>query len=251
LYNEAQLYGGLFTIDTEHPEYTQQYWEYTIRGLWNLNSLTKDSKFENTAFLNQFPIVDSLLQWINDGKLVNNLWIPVKYPSADKEFYYLATLTPVDGSIDLSKIALSIYKPTIDEARNYSPNFARVKPGTTGYISYLGACEQVLVEVNNISSDHILSITYKSEVIQDTTYPGEEADCLALLPEKPDKDNLLAATQLILSGPLRWNLVSSPSGAFWIHTGHTPLVLNIDNIWPSPSAFISITTLDNTPLAIR
>ena len=30
-YNESQLYGGLFTIDTEHPEYAQKYWEGLVR----------------------------------------------------------------------------------------------------------------------------------------------------------------------------------------------------------------------------
>jgi len=245
-FNEAQLYGGLFTIDTEHPEYAEKYWEDSVRGLWNLNSVGK-----NTAFLSQFPTGDSLVKYLKDGgTTVNNLWIPVIYPNAARRFWYQATLEPIEVPVDLSQIAISIYKPTRDEMYHYSPSYAT----GTKYISCFGGGEQVFVEKTSINGKNVLQFTFRSDIFFDDTadmiiYGGLR---LALTEEKTPEENLLAATQLVRSWPLRMQIrddVNTGAKA-WIDTVDPP-ILNINSIVPLSQEFEAITTLDGAPLAIR
>jgi hypothetical protein len=247
-YNEAQLYGGLFTIDTEHPEYTGKYWEDSVRGLWNLNSVGK-----NTAFLSQFPTPDSLVKYLQDGGgPVNNLWIPVIYPKPGRGFYFRAALEPIEGSVDLSQIVISIYKPTIDEIYHYSPSYAT----GTKFISYTGAKGEVLVEKVDINGRNILKFTLRRDLLTDATNvmfrDGTERTFLAMTDEKTSEENLLAATQLIRSWLVQMQTRDEPDTGIraWIDESDPPR-LNFLPIGASVQVLNNITTLDGTPLKIR
>lgn len=247
VYNEAQLYGGMFTIDTEHPEFTEKYWEDLVRGLWNLNSIGR-----NTAFLSQFPTADSLVEYLQDGGgPVNNLWIPVIYPNARRQFWMQATLEPVEGRVDLSRIAIAIYKPTRDEIYHYSPSYAT----GTRYISFFGAGGEVMIEKTVIDGNEILQFTFRRDLLFDsvgTSYRGDEYTILALSDEKTDEENLLAATQLIRFWVLKMQLpeVFDNGGEAW-RTIYDPPLLNILSYLPAFHQFQAITTLDGTPLRVR
>jgi hypothetical protein len=247
-YNEAQLYGGLFTIDTEHPEYAQKYWEDSVRGLWNLNSVGK-----NTAFLSQFPTADALVKYLSDGGgPVSNLWIPVIYPDARRQFWYRAALESVAGPIDLSQIAISIYKPTRDEIYRYSPSYAT----GTKFISYGGGISaEVLVEEVEIDGRNILRFTHRRDLLTDSISVLDEGGklvALSLSEEKTPEEKLLAATQLIKS----WNFymqsvkARGDKGDGWM-TEYDPPMLNIGIFYPSPLQYQALTTLEGTPLAIH
>ena len=249
-YNEAELYGGLFTINKEHPEYLEKYWEDTVRGLWNINSVAK-----NTAFVNKFPTADSLVDYLqNGGGPIDNLWIPVKYPSSNRQFEGEATLIPAEDAVDLSQIALSIYKPTIEEIHNYSPNYA----SGYKYITYHGSREELLVQEANINGKNILQFTYRKDILADAgnvTLRGYMLT-LAFSDEKTPEENLLAATQLINSWNLRVRMETIDSnyterGALiWISTVNPPS-LSVGTIIPLPQEYEGITNLENTPLTVR
>ncbi len=152
-YKESELYGGMFTINKEHPEWVEQYWEDTIRGLWNLNYVS-----ENTAFLSKFPIDDSLIYYLKSGGgPINNLWIPEIYPDRRGEYFNEATMVPTNKMVDLSQIALSIYKPTREEIYKYSPSY------TTGtkYVSYMGAKAEVMIEELEMNGTYILKTYFQ------------------------------------------------------------------------------------------
>jgi hypothetical protein len=224
-YNESELYGGLFTINTEYPEYVEAYWEGTIRGLWHLNSVTK-----NTAFMSQFPTEDSLIDHIkNGGGPVSNLWIPVIYPKTQRQFMYQATMQPVEGRVDLSSIAISIYKPTTEEIYDYSPSPARTK-----YISYLHGGEEVYIETNKIDDRTILSLSFRSDILMDSDYSwagyDEQYHVFALLDTKSGEDNFIAASQLLKSWILRMessNNDEETGDDIWLEIGYDSPILNL------------------------
>lgn len=251
VYNESQLYEGMFTINKEHPEYVEKYWEELVRGLWNLNFVS-----ENINFINQFQTADSFINYLkNDGGLVNNLWIPVIYPSLERRFVYQATMIPASNQIDLSSIAITIYKPSEDEMYKYSPNYST----GTNYISYLGAAGEVVVEETKFNGNNILKMTYRRDLFMDAERKlatnleggtGQNYKILALGANKSSEENLLAATQLIRSWPLHMQIKDTGYGYAW-KTDVTPPVLNFSVIWPTYQEYKSITTLEGSPLVIR
>jgi len=251
VYNEAQLYGGMFTIDKEHPEYTEKYWEDTIRGLWNLNSVG-----ENTAFLSQFPTDDSLVDYLQKGgEPVSNLWIPVIYPSSNRRYINQATLVPTENSVDLTKISIAIYKPSQDEMYKFNSNYA----SGTKYVSYLGAAGEAMVEEVNFEGKYILCMTLRRDLLMDATrllpideygYEGKNGTMLAIMGEKTDEENLLAATQLLRSWPLHMQIKDTAYAIAWMKNSIPPRI-NFNSIGPVFLDYEEITTLDETPLAIR
>jgi len=248
-YNEAELYGGLFTINKEHPEYLEKYWEDTVRGLWNINSVAK-----NTAFVNKFPTADSLVDYLqNGGGPVDNLWIPVIYPDARRQYNGNATLEPTGGSVDLSQIAISIYKPTIEEIHKFSQNYA----SGNRYITYQSYGEELFVQESNINGKNVLQFTFRKDMLKDVTSATMEGVLtLAFSDEKNPEENLLAATQLINSWNLRVRMETTDrnhneSGVLIWNAAENPPVLNIAPMLPSPEDYESITSLENTPLTVR
>jgi hypothetical protein len=244
-YKESELYGDLFTINKEHPEYVEKYWEDTIRGLWNLNSVS-----QNKEFLKQFPTDNSLIEYLNSGGgPVENLWIPVIYPSDQRHLWYTATMESVSGAVDLTKIAISIYKPTDEEISNYSPNYAT----GTRYISYGFWAEEVKIEEITIRDpDTVLLFTFRSDILYDETETLKSGDYtyLALNDQKTPEQNLLAATQLVKSWPLRMQIKDTDEMPAW-WTKSNPPTLNLLGIYPTASEFEEITSIDETPLSIR
>lgn len=252
-YNEKELYDGLFTINKEHPEWVEKYWEDTIRGLWNLNNVS-----DNQAFINQFPTDDKLVDYLkNGGGPVSNLWIPVIYPNSKRQFLRQATMIPASGKIDLSKIAIAIYKPTTEEIYKYSPSYA----SGTKYISYSGAAGEVLIEEINMGNTTILKITHRRDLLVDAlrmpfvklgeSGSAKEFYMLSISPDKKNEENLLAATQLLKY----WNrqaLMRSVDGwaeAYW--TYYNPPVLGVNTIKPTYQECVDITTIEGSPIALR
>lgn len=251
-YKESELYGGMFTINKEHPEWVEKYWEDTIRGLWNLNNVG-----ENTKFINQFPTDDALVQYLKDGDgHVNNLWIPEIYPSASRIFIKSAILTPVNSQVDLSQIAIAIYKPTTEEIYKYSPSYAT----GTKYVSYFGGKGEALTEVAEINSQNILKITLRRDLLIDAMQPllisdqdlssSKQFSILAITEDSSAEENLLAATQLVQSWPLHMQIKDAPYATAYM-TNYDPALLNFNSIWPLYGDYTKITTLDWTPLSIR
>lgn len=251
-YKESELYDGMFTINKEHPEWVEKYWEDTVRGLWNLNNIG-----ENTAFINQFPTDDALVQYLKDGGgTVSNLWIPVIYPNSARQFIRQGTLVPATGQVDLSKIAIAIYKPTTEEIYKYSPSYAT----GTRYVSYIGAAGEALTELVALDNNNFIKITLRRDLLMDATRllasdsnrptDTQEFILLALSAEKTSDENLLAATQLLRSWPLHMQIKDGQESVAWIANLKPPM-LNFNSIAPLYHEYTEITTLDETPLAIR
>ena len=242
LYNEKDLFNGLFTMNPENNgEYTKEYWEDIIRGLWNLNNISK-----NTAFLTQFPTDQSLVDYFNNGgRFVDNLWIPVQYPNSDQQYYNAAIMVPVEGPTDLSKIAIAIYKPTAEEMRNY-----KVAYHGSRFMSFNGYLGEVAIEKNK---SNILVFTIRRDLLNDMSkifYDGNSGKFLALSDQKTPQENLLAATQLLRIWTIQMQTRDNNAGRAWIDKWNPPGI----KFWPlSVSAIVleGATTLEGTPLAIR
>lgn len=252
-YKESELYGGMFTINKEHPEWVEKYWEDTIRGLWNLNNIG-----ENTAFINLFPTDDSLVQYLKDGGgPVNNLWIPEIYPSAERRFLRQGTLKLTKEMVDLSQIAIAIYKPTTEEIYKYSPSYAT----GTKYISYEGAAGEALTEIIEMENDNILKITLRRDLLMDATrflpksndnfLDTQEFVLLAITEAKSAQENLLAATQLMRSWPLNMQIEDGQESRAWVTTGINPYMINFNSISALYHDYVEITTVKETLLVIR
>jgi hypothetical protein len=248
-YKETELYGGLFTINKEHPEYVGQYWEDTIRGLWNLNSVS-----QNTEFLSQFPTDDSLIEYLNNGGgPVENLWIPVIYPDAARQFWYNATMVPVAETVDLSQIVVSIYKPTKEEIFSYSPSYAT----GTKYISFAGGDAEVLIEKFQIEGRYLLKLTFRQDLLTDAETENDRGIyiCHALSETKTSEENLLAANQLLNGWMFELNISSTfyANGGMvdaWI-TKYSPSVLQFGVHAPTPKQLTDFATVDSSPISIR
>ena len=252
VYNESQLYEGMFTINKEHPEYVEKYWEELVRGLWNLNSIG-----ENEAFLSQFPTDDSLVDHFrNGGKPISNMLIPSIYPVSKQQYFGSAELLPTKGSIDLSKIAISIYKPTTEEIYKYSPS----PSSGTKYIHFLGGGGSVWIQEKEFEGQNILSMTYRKDLLMDKQkkFPITDQQCTggewfivpALQEDKSPEENLLAATQLLRYWPLQMQMKEFCDMPLF-YESYDPPLLAIVNSHMMYQAVEDITTLDGTPLALR
>jgi hypothetical protein len=233
-YKESELYGGMFTINKEHPENVEQYWEDTIRGLWNLNFVS-----QNKDFLNQFPTDDSLIEYLNNGGgPVENLWIPVKYPNPSQQFWYQATMEPVEGAVDLSKIGLSIEKPSQEDITNFSPSYG------TGpeFILFGGPYLQVRITVEKYDGENILLLNYQSI---STEYTPGGVISLLYEPNEP-RENLEAASQLIMSWAIIMHKVK------YCDTSLNPIRLDTGNqSQPSNQEFQNMRNSETSPIEIR
>ena len=249
-YNEAELYGGLFTINKEHPEWVEKYWEDTVRGLWNLNLVG-----ENTAFLSQFPSADSLVDYVkNGGGPVSNLWKPVKFPDGRRQYWWAGTLVPTDSGVDLSNIAIAIYKPTRDEMYKWSPSYYR-----TNFYPIYGAGNQFLIEEINVEGKNILRFTFRSDILMDDVIPegsGLQILRLALTEDKSPEENLKAASQLVRSIPFQM-LICKDRADGSVGAWAPPLnsrelgVLNIYAFNPTGEEFAELASPDGSPLSLR
>ncbi len=253
-YKESELYDGMFTINKEHPEWVEKYWEDTIRGLWNLNYIS-----ENSTLLNQFPTDDSLIGYLkNGGDPISNLTIPVIYPNGAKQFYGTATMEEVEGALDLSKIAIAIYKPTLEEIYHYSPDY----DSGTRFVHYNFGKGSVFIEEFPFDGNKVLKFTLRQDELIDVQLwqydPSIDDTSPVLIPvlssQKTSKENLLAATFLVRSWPLSMMAQANPSKLFgwnsWIG-GMTPPLLKIGLSPPTVEECKEIITLDRTPLAVR
>jgi hypothetical protein len=143
VYNETKLVDGKLTINTEHPEYTLEYWKSIITGIHNLNVIGK-----NTSFTDKFPTAQSLIDYLNspDSEPITNLLIPVIYPNSDREFAHGATLVTID-SVNLSQIAIQIENPSREEIMKYTGKYPN-----TEFISFWAGSGEILVK------KHILTV---------------------------------------------------------------------------------------------
>jgi hypothetical protein len=196
-FNEAELFGGEFTIDTEHPEYSERLWENLLRGIWRWNY-----GGNNWQLLNRFPSADSFVEyWRQGGAPISNLQILVPYPRSGPRFNYAATWEVLDSPVDLSVIAVSIYNPTREEILDFNS-------ATTPYITWAGALGEVLIERIEIEGRSTLRFTFRKDMLSDDPGTGD----LALSHNKTPEENQLAAAQLIndwvrrLTGPVDMDL---------------------------------------------
>lgn len=206
-YKESELYGGMFTINEEHPEFVEKYWEDSIRGLYRLNYLS-----ENKEFLEQFPSADALVNHIkNGGGPVGNLRIPKIYPSSSRTTIGGAAMYTTQEPVDLSAIGLSIYKPTEEESLAYikyltSDDYVTALTRSP-FLAFQGKYAGILIEEKQIAGKNILTFTFRRDYLEDITgknYLGETVTYYSLNPEKTPEDNLKGALQLILG----WNYAS-------------------------------------------
>ncbi len=247
-YKESELYGGMFTINKEHPEWVEKYWEDTIRGLWNLNYVS-----ENKSFIDQFPTDDALIDYLNNGGgPVGNLWIPVIYPDASRRFVYKSTMVPTSVKINLSRIAIEIYKPTREEIYDYNPSYA----SGTKYVSYQGASGEFRIEETSVGNTNILDFSFRKDLLFDSkgkiyvddvngNFNQKDFTFLSLSDEKNPEDNLLAATQLIrmLGRRMQYD-------RFNVDLSLNPILIAM-NATPSYRDCVEITNFDGSPIALR
>jgi len=255
-FNEAELYDGMFTINKDHSEFVEEYWENTIRGLWKLNYVG-----ENYALLNQFPTADSLVEYVkNGGGPVYNLQIPVPYPEGGVRFVGQGALVYTKGPVDLSAIALSIYKPTTEEIYSYSPNY-KLNP----FLSYRVAKGEVLIEEFQTNGKNVLKFTHRRDMLIDSTVKqvrsGQIITGYAFSDAKNPEENMLAALQSIMGwnyiaqGAERYYDASDPVRADtygWVTAGLDPPMINFSIIASvNGEPYIALAHSPNPPIAIR
>jgi hypothetical protein len=221
-------------------QYTRQYWEDLIRGLWNLNWLSK-----NTAFLSQFPTDQALLDYLNNGGgPIDNLWIPVQYPNSDQQYYNAAIMVPVEGKSDLSNVTLAIYKPTIEEIKSY-----KVAYHGSRFMSVNGGLLEVAIEKNK---DNTLTFTLRRDLLTDKSKiftDGNSGKFLALSDEKTPQENLLAATQLLKIWTIQMQTRDNNTGHAWVDIWNPPGI-QFRNLFSSVNRLNNATKLEGSPLAI-
>jgi hypothetical protein len=206
-----------------------------VRGLWNLNSLGG-----KTGLLAQFPTDDSLVKYLKDGGgPVSNVLIPVPYPDSRRQFWGLATMVPVEGSIDLFQIAISIYRPTKEEISKFEYAYT---PGNK-FIIFNRPGAEVAIEKDFIGEKSVLKFTFRRDLLTDRSFTPEDGTftLLALNDEITPEENLLAASQLL-------NIWQLQTRTYW----RDLKVVNFLMVaYASFPVLERLTSLDDTPLAIR
>jgi hypothetical protein len=191
-YNEAELYGGMFTLnlglnpETQRP-IAEETWEESIRGLYQVQVAG-----QNRTLLARYPSVESFVQAAAEGVLIGNLWIPVRYPGTRREFWGHGAWVPLEGPVDLSSVAIAVARPTAEERMQF--NYV-----TTPYFAYYGKACEVLVERVEIGGRLVLRFNFRSDLNYDFAMEDPDFPYLALREDKSSEENLMAATQLIRS----------------------------------------------------
>lgn len=252
-YNESKLYNGLFTINKEHPEWVEQYWEENIRGLWHLNDL-----FQNKSLTSRFPTSDSLIKYLkNGGGPISNFMIPINYPP-DKLHQTASrgnvkTMALLKEPVDLSIIALNIDDMTKEEKYN----LCEIDPCANGFLSFLDASYQIKIQEISIQGRNILQLTFRNGLLMDDPkeYPdiigGTSYQRLALSDDKNPQDNLAAASQLIRAWPLVMFSTHDYPANGAVATSVTPHILSMYIFDITTNEFYTIAKPEGSPISVR
>ena len=231
LYNEAELYGGMFTMN---PERTGYLYEQLMRSLYQINVAG-----ENMPFLRQFPTLEAFIQYAHTGQPINNMWIAIDHPGSGVRYLYQATWAPVEP-VDLSSTAVAIVHLTYDDivhptTRDERPFFP-VEEG-------LG---ELVIERVEINGRFVIRFTFKQSLYDDPAY-----GTLGLSDDYPPEHNLSAITQLM--NVWSWEVDHMRDDADDIRiTGATPPIFNITKSWPSEGEFREMAEdVENSPFVLR
>jgi hypothetical protein len=181
-YNEALLYGGLFTIN---PENTTAYWEDLVTGLYAITLY-----LGNTRFLSRYPTEGSFLEAIGNGRLIEGLCIPAQHPSRLRQWAGVIACSSSEP-VNLSSVSIVIDRPTREEMLHHSPY------DFPPYLFFDGKVGELYVEVIEREGNRILEFHFRRDLIYEEPYMRP------LLPDGSPEYNLVVATELLNS----WNFV--------------------------------------------
>lgn len=179
-YNEAELYGGLFTIN---PENTTAYWEDLVSGLYTITRY-----FGNTRFLSRYPSEEGFLEAIGNGRPIEGLCIPAQHPTRLRQ-YQGAIACSSSGPVDLSSVAIVIDRPTREEMLHHT------RYDFPPYLFFDRRLGELYVEAIEREGKQILEFHFRRDVVYEEPYVHP------LLPDGSPEHNLVVATELLNS----WN----------------------------------------------
>jgi hypothetical protein len=168
---------------------------------------------------------------------------------------FQAAMVPVDGKINLSQIAIGIYKPTKDEIYKASASYA----SGTKFISFEGMSNRVLIEeINSIGSENIIKFTFRRDILADTLYstPYGDYTYLALSDQKTGEENWLAVSQMLNAWLFEMQMPKVMTQPFntgsvaWMKS-ETPPVLNTHVHCSDPQQRQEFANIEGSPLMVR
>jgi hypothetical protein len=175
-YNEALLYGGLFTIN---PANTTAYWEDLVTGLYTITRY-----FGNTRFLSRYPTEERFLEAIGNGRPIEGLCIPAQHPTRLRQWEWVMACSS-SGPVDLSSVAIVIDRPTREEMLHHT------RYDSPPYILFADSLGELYAEVIEREGKQILEFHFRRDIVYEEPY------VIPLLPDGSPDDNLLAATELL------------------------------------------------------
>ncbi len=229
--NDAELYGGLFTIN---PEQVEKLWEETIKGMYNIQVIT-----ENVALTNKYPTVDSFLEAARSGVPIENFRILVAYPISNLEYRYSSSWVEAEGPVDLSIIPYDIPQLTNEALGNLNDTDRK-------YSWFNGIYGQSRIETREIEGRNLLTISLRRTALFDS-----EKNSLSLIEGKPIASNYSAATQLIKTFTYELNNIDSYITVESGEDQNTFPYIGTEGVFPSSGLNSSMQGTEDSPLIIR
>ncbi|MFH2143844.1 MAG: hypothetical protein ABIJ97_15575, partial [Bacteroidota bacterium] len=233
VYNEADLYGGLFTIN---PEESERLWEEHLTGIYYINRVSK-----NTDLLNRFPTVEAFMEFARNNGVIDEIRIPVQYPDRERQFEAQATWEVVNN-VDLSQIKIGVSLISDELVQDYSY-------ANTDYLLFQGYMGGVKIEEIEVNGKQVLSFKFQKRQFTDHEY-----NILALKLSESFEHILVAANQLIRMWSFESNAMqgrTSPSGNKLYYANDIPQLLNFAGIYATKSGYLEMQSLEDTFLSLR
>ena len=233
-YNEAELYGGLFTIN---PENTTAYWEDLVKGLYRINLY-----FGDTTFLSRYPTEERFLDAISSGEPIEGLCIPVQHPTRLRQWQGAIGCSSPMGPVNLSSVAIVIDQPTREEMLDHGPS------DFPPYIFFDERLGELYVEVIEREGNQILEFHFRRDVVY------EEPNVRPLLADGTQDDNLVAATELLNSLNFVIGLLPErpPRDNFYLRDElRPPALYPIFNLTRGPTSYSSLSETDSSLIMLR
>jgi hypothetical protein len=222
--NEAELYGGLFTIN---KEYVEEYWEKFVTGIYYIQVITR-----NTEIVHKYSLEGFLQQAKNTS--IENVRLWVAYPEPQHRSNWWGGTWKNYGLLDLSEIALSIPQMS-DEIIN------GLKPTSREYLLFNGIYESAKAEAVYFGQNQGLRFSLRKA----DDLP--EHNLIMMRPNESVEHNWKAATQLINS----WIFELIQSYSNWLVDGphiYNPLgqdVIGAENPTPHYNSSGTVPTVDD------
>jgi len=231
LYNEAELYDGMFTIN---PERTGYLYEQLMRSLYQINVAGG-----NRPFLRQFPTLEAFREYAQTGQPINNMWVAIDHPGSGVRYMCQATWAPIE-QVDLSSIAIAINHLTYDDIVH--PTIRDERPFFT--IDGMG---ELVIERVEINGRFVIRFTFRQSLYDEPAYGP-----LGLSDDYPPEHNLAAITQLMNDWSWEVDHMRDEGGDDIRISDVTPPIFNISKSWPSEGEFREMAEdIENSPFRLR